>query len=62
MTARGAIFFDLDGTLFDTRADLAATRGHDERVIGVTAAVAAEAAKRPVPPPPPPPPTQQIIK
>ena len=35
MTARGAIFFDLDGTLFDTRADLAATVNHTRRDLGL---------------------------
>ena len=37
MTARGAIFFDLDGTLFDTRADLAATVNHTRRDLGLAA-------------------------
>lgn len=60
--AAAAVNAELKNEQAALRADLAATRGHDERVIGVTAAVAAEAAKRPVPPPPPPPPTQQIIK
>ena len=35
MTARGAIFFDLDGTLFDTRADRAATVNHTRRDLGL---------------------------
>ena len=35
MTALGAIFFDLDGTLFDTRADLAATVNHTRRDLGL---------------------------
>ena len=34
---RGAIFFDLDGTLFDTRADLAATVNHARRDLALPA-------------------------
>ena len=30
-----AVFFDLDGTLFDTRADLAATVNHTRRDLGL---------------------------
>ena len=29
-----AVFFDIDGTLFDTRADLAATVNHTRRDLG----------------------------
>ena len=46
----------------ELRADLAAMRQHDEKVLGAAAAVAAKAAEKPLPPFPPPPPTQQIIK
>ena len=42
MTARGAIFFDLDGTLFDTRADLAATVNHTRCDLGLAALPADE--------------------
>ena len=31
----GAVFFDLDGTLFDTKADLAATVNHTRRDLGL---------------------------
>ena len=30
-----AVFFDLDGTLFDTKADLAATVNHTRRDLGL---------------------------
>lgn len=59
--ASDAVNAELKNEQAALRGDLAATRAHDERVVGVTSAVAAKAAER-VDPAPPPPTTQQIIK